>query len=91
MRLTSWQLTDLSRKSVVDLPGKRDVVIKDRDALMELANLQKLERLSINDNMLSGTMPAQICGLTENNGPLGYLVADCDQNEIECGCCTQCF
>jgi len=37
----SRQLTDLSRKSVVDLPGKRDVVIKDRDALMALANLQQ--------------------------------------------------
>lgn len=36
----SRQLTDLSRKSVVELPGKRDVVIKDRDALVALANLQ---------------------------------------------------
>ncbi|MEP3467523.1 MAG: helix-turn-helix domain-containing protein, partial [Parasphingorhabdus sp.] len=36
----SRQLTDLSRRAVVDLPGKRDVVIKDRDALVALANLQ---------------------------------------------------
>ncbi|GAB5486607.1 MAG: Crp/Fnr family transcriptional regulator FnrL [Parasphingorhabdus sp.] len=37
----SRQLTDLSRKAVVELPGKRDVVIKDRGTLMALANLQQ--------------------------------------------------
>lgn len=36
----SRQMTDLSRRSVVELPGKRDVIIKDRDTLIHMANLQ---------------------------------------------------
>lgn len=37
----SRQLTELSKKSVVELPSKRDVIIKDREALVALANLQQ--------------------------------------------------
>lgn len=36
----SRQLTDLVKKSVIELPGKRDVVVRDRDALIALANMQ---------------------------------------------------
>jgi hypothetical protein len=56
----------------------------------ELGSLQSLELLSVESNNFTGTMPDEICGLIDG-GVLGYLVADCKENEIVCECCHKCF
>jgi hypothetical protein len=56
----------------------------------ELGSLQSLERLSVDRNSVTGTMPDEVCGLIDG-GVLGYLAADCKENEIVCDCCHECF
>lgn len=58
----------------------------------ELGNLFKLQTLELEENLLTGVMPEDIC---LNRAPLGLLTtleADCGGNppEIECSCCTCC-
>jgi len=59
---------------------------------IELGNLFKLQTLELEENLLTGTMPEDIC---INRAPLGLLQtleADCGGSppEIECSCCTCC-
>ena len=50
--------------------------------------------LRIENNDISGTMPASICALRgpDNSTDLVTLIADCGGTppEIECSCCTEC-
>lgn len=59
---------------------------------IELGNLFKLQTLELEENLLTGVMPQDIC---LNRVPLGLLAtleADCGGNppEISCDCCTCC-
>jgi len=42
-----------------------------------------LEKISLNDNNFTGTVPPVFCGIID-----AFISADCD--EIECACCTEC-
>jgi hypothetical protein len=60
-----------------------------------LGNLSNLEQLYLYGNILTGTMPAQICARRDNVSPGGVLStlwADCSGTppEVTCTCCTYC-
>ena len=58
----------------------------------ELGNLFKLQTLEVEENLLVGTMPEEICLNRAPLGLLGTLEADCGGTppEIVCTCCTCC-
>ena len=55
----------------------------------ELGMLMNLKYLYLDDNLLTGTLPDEVCALRDDNGGnLRYLWADCE--ELACSCCTFC-
>jgi hypothetical protein len=61
------------------------------------SQLVTLQEFLMQNNQLTGTMPASICALRipNGNGILEDLWADCESvneqpPEVECECCTQC-
>jgi hypothetical protein len=55
----------------------------------ELGNLVKMKVLDLQLNLLTGTMPAEICARRDPFGRLDELEADCAPT-ITCDCCTCC-
>jgi len=60
-----------------------------------VGELAQLTEFLLQENQLSGAMPASICSLRTPGGLLEDLWADCrggpGTREIFCSCCTQCF
>ena len=57
----------------------------------------KLEHLSIEENLMTGSVPESICQLTMD-GKLSHLSADCSytttinkEERVQCNCCTHCY
>ena len=62
---------------------------------IEVGQLGNLTEFLLQDNDLTGEIPASVCSLRTPVGQLEDLWADCDEVEgqdpqIECSCCTQC-
>lgn len=59
---------------------------------VELGNLFKLQTLELEENLLTGAMPQDICLNRVPQGLLGTLEADCGGTapELTCDCCTCC-
>lgn len=56
----------------------------------ELGQLAALRLLQVEGNMLSGSMPDEVCANTVFPRPLETLGADCNIGGITCDCCTCC-
>lgn len=73
----------------------RDLYIYDNSIFGRVPSIQpgqlsNLTEFLLEENELTGFMPASVCALRdENTGDLKRLSADCD--EIVCDCCTSCF
>jgi len=59
-----------------------------------MENLEDLEALRIHENDFSGSVPDGICLLRTggtDSGSLDEFVADCDEFDPRCPCCTECI
>jgi len=53
-----------------------------------LGNLKRMTVLQVEDNLLTGSMPEDICA--QRSDLLAVLGADCQDEKVECSCCSCC-
>jgi hypothetical protein len=56
---------------------------------IQQGQLPNMDELLLQDNDLTGSMPASICANLQLDEGLQDLWVDCEQ--VVCSCCTQCF
>jgi len=55
-----------------------------------LGNIDGLEKLQLEGNSFTGSMPVEICAKTQSSKPLAVLGADCSDENFSCDCCSCC-